>query len=299
MSTHTEVFLRTKEDIINKTGKLYNTITEYVASVLLLGSRKNDKKVEFDHSARYWLNLARTIRIFENEVKLRRIMSLSDNWYYEIDITYEGISLQLREYEDLELNIGESGDDNIVEYPLHLPIEKYVLFTSKLPDLTIEEFAAECNVEEVTVRQWIRRGKIKTAQKIGNEWRIPALSDVAAMIPSSDGDDLVTIYDWDGPLAGLPEEYSYLNNYKRVTIYKLKKDNGKAKKTVYYKFVYRPIDDHLPPMEYINHMEEIDVKEKEKRELFLISHPQIRYTEPDTTAISSLFDEENEDDSKN
>lgn len=40
--------------------------------------------------------------------------------------------------------------------------------------LTSKQFAELHDVSETTVRQWIRRGKIRSAVKIGNIWKIPA-----------------------------------------------------------------------------------------------------------------------------
>ena len=54
----------------------------------------------------------------------------------------------------------------------------YKLVDSPIRKLTVEEYAEKFGVEPVTVRQWIRRGKIRNAIKTGNEWRISELSDL-------------------------------------------------------------------------------------------------------------------------
>jgi len=43
--------------------------------------------------------------------------------------------------------------------------------------LTVEEFARIWDVTPATVRQWIRRGKLRTARKVGREWLIPELQE--------------------------------------------------------------------------------------------------------------------------
>jgi len=43
--------------------------------------------------------------------------------------------------------------------------------------LTVEQYAALHEVEPVTVRQWIRRGKLRHAKKNGRDWLIPDTED--------------------------------------------------------------------------------------------------------------------------
>lgn len=49
-----------------------------------------------------------------------------------------------------------------------------VLYSVPFPVLTCAQFASRCGVDQVTVRQWIRRGKLRTAFKVGRDWMIPA-----------------------------------------------------------------------------------------------------------------------------
>jgi excisionase family DNA binding protein len=50
---------------------------------------------------------------------------------------------------------------------------EHTLITVECDYLTVEEFAAMHDVQHVTVRQWIRRGKLRHAKKIGRDWLIP------------------------------------------------------------------------------------------------------------------------------
>lgn len=43
--------------------------------------------------------------------------------------------------------------------------------------LTIEQYASMLGIEPVTVRQWIRRGKLRHAKKNGRDWLIPNTED--------------------------------------------------------------------------------------------------------------------------
>lgn len=43
--------------------------------------------------------------------------------------------------------------------------------------LTVEQFADIQSVTPITVRQWIRRGKLRSAKKNGRDWLIPSFED--------------------------------------------------------------------------------------------------------------------------
>jgi excisionase family DNA binding protein len=123
--------------------------------------------------------------------------------------------------------------------------------------LTVEEYARLYNVKVGTVRQWIRRGKLRTAKKYGNEWRISELSEV------SSGRFRPAIYYID-EFFFVPDEYSFLGGYRSIGITKSKEDRGLFKvmltgEKMESKAVY------------------MTVKEREKFELFLISNPFIQY----------------------
>ena len=56
--------------------------------------------------------------------------------------------------------------------------ERFCLMNYPVETLTVEEFSSKNNIKPVTVRQWIRRGKLRNVTKIGGEWRIPAITDL-------------------------------------------------------------------------------------------------------------------------
>lgn len=81
--------------------------------------------------------------------------------------------------------------------------------------LTVDEYAKLYDVELVTVRQWIRRGKLREAEKVGKEWRISELTDVpgrARYEPAT--------YKWISQLTDIPEEFSFLSSYTNIDIRK-------------------------------------------------------------------------------
>lgn len=73
--------------------------------------------------------------------------------------------------------------------------------------LTVDDYANTYGVNTGTVRQWIRRGKIRNAIKLGNEWRIPELTDMPTRGYQTG------IYMWMEYLKNLHKEYEFLRNY--------------------------------------------------------------------------------------
>lgn len=91
-------------------------------------------------------------------------------WFcYEYYINNYGITLELVKYEDMVFD-----DDMITESTLSV---EYTLAEVKCEMLTVEDYAKTYGVSEITVRQWIRRGKLRTAKKVGRDWLIPSIAD--------------------------------------------------------------------------------------------------------------------------
>ena len=90
------------------------------------------------------------------------------HWFYEYCFEDTSIELNLCQATELEWRNGGLTTTSEVEFTL-LNVECEML--------TVEEFAELYGVTPVTVRQWIRRGKLRTARKEGNEWLIPELAD--------------------------------------------------------------------------------------------------------------------------
>lgn len=54
---------------------------------------------------------------------------------------------------------------------------EHTLITVECDYLSVEQFASMLGVEPVTVRQWIRRGKLRYAKKAGRDWLISCVED--------------------------------------------------------------------------------------------------------------------------
>jgi excisionase family DNA binding protein len=90
-------------------------------------------------------------------------------WFYEYQFLGNSMELNLCQADDIEVENDEiSGMTSTVEHTLIMVECDY---------LTVEQYAAMHEVEPVTVRQWIRRGKLRHAKKNGRDWLIPDTED--------------------------------------------------------------------------------------------------------------------------
>lgn len=179
-------------------------------------------------------------------------------WHFVITVDSSGISLKLVEElgyvngYNLEYVVDEIGDDYTL---IHIPCKL----------LTIEEYATLYEVKPVTVRQWIRRGKIRTAIKAGSEWRIPELTD----IPNKTRGYKNATYSWDEIYEKVPEGYEFIHQYNHVEI---KQMEDKVYYTLH--FYYEEEKQRVKEKRIV-----CDVQEKEKFELFLISSSGVNHVE--------------------
>lgn len=152
------------------------------------------------HSLAFYQALDHLLEEFQQKIGCTILPEpLPDWWSYSYRITADGIQLALNHYE-------WSCDGN--EFLCRCD-EKLNLLNVSANRLTVAEFAQLYGIEVVTVRQWIRRGKIRSAIKAGKEWRIPELAEV-----SQNRTYEACRYNWADKLVDLPEKYAFLNQFK-------------------------------------------------------------------------------------
>lgn len=97
-----------------------------------------------------------------------------ENMFYEIAFNRKSVFVQLYHIKacysySCSLHDGDPDDSDYLVVPY-----RTVLYAEPLPILTCADFAECCGVDQGTVRQWIRRGKLRTAFKSGRDWMIPS-----------------------------------------------------------------------------------------------------------------------------
>lgn len=213
---------------------------------------KRDAENDREHTAAYYLVL---IKLFDSLIEKTKNTKLFDKledwWAYSYSISSDGCKVELEYYVWVQYN--KEGD-----MISGLPDQSFEVVNVPCRLLTVEEYAKLYRVETGTVRQWIRRGKIRTAKKYGNEWRIPELTDVPQR------GYRMGHYVWSEELTDVPDCYEYL---KRPGIAALWQDRDDP--SLFHLRLSRKNNEYLDL--------ELSTKEREKLELFLIAHPMVRF----------------------
>lgn len=215
------------------------------------------------HSEKYNANLEEMIKKFMRKVYLTVLpQNLEPWWRYTYELSHKGFCLYLEHINTIWIDdeTGETDEETIDQvFPL-------VRVDAKM--LTVDEYAKLYDLEPVTIRQWIRRGKIREAEKAGKEWRISELTDV----PGRYNAFLETTYKWIADLKDLPDEFKFLNDYDSVRIVK-RELNIVPDGNDYQLFLSSRASrkDATVSMG-------ITEKQREALEFYLISNPDVLYT---------------------
>ena len=211
--------------------------------------------LDTNHSSAFYARFKELLLRFRKEVEDAILFEeLEELWAYDIDIDATGIALILMHSNYVEYD----EEDMITEYQIDQSFE-LIKVNAKL--LTVEQYAEMYGVTTGGVRQWIRRGKLRSAIKNGGEWRIPELAEV-----SGRGYQYVT-YRWEDELSDIPEEYTFLNECAIASIMQ-----DRENKDLFHIRCWK-VENEKTINEYNMDM---DSKEKEKFELMLISNPLVK-----------------------
>lgn len=210
-----------------------------------------------DHSVAYCETMENILNDFIAKVEVNPIMTITDPWWgYSIEMENNKMELFLCRIDRISFTIAE---DNKITCKWINKRGNYSVCKSSCKKLTVEEYADKYGVKPVTVRQWIRRGKLRSAEKIGSEWKIPELSDIPkrGYLPGH-------YYLNENCTEELPKEYQYLAKAFIMMI-----SQSIADRNIYEVHCFSKKGNY----EKI----QINEKEREKLELFLISTSYFNY----------------------
>lgn len=203
----------------------YDKLPEFVENLyittkldLLEDVRKRSEKLlrsisnSTQHTISYYNQYKAQLDMFYEQIKKTVLPNrLEPYWRYTYEFTPSGSILLLEHVKELEATVdADPADEMITSETVD---QTFFLFAIEGDFLTVDEYAKKYDVEAVTVRQWIRRGKLKTAQKVGKEWIIPALTDIPSR--GYEGGQ----YRIRGTCDDAPDEFSYLKDFKLITIW--------------------------------------------------------------------------------
>lgn len=184
---------------------------------------------------------------FRKAVEERRIFPLDNGgWRYSIVVRGSGIYLYLEYVIPKKLGIREKEKID----------EQYEMISCKAELLKVEEYAELYDITHVAAVTRIRRGKIRSAVKVGKEWRIPSLAEPVERGYKS------AVYSWHNRLSGLPNRYKIIEDYQQIEFFQ-----DEEKFSVYH---VRMTGTGIEPLEFV-----CDREKRSRIEQVLISHPDV------------------------
>lgn len=107
---------------------------------------------------------------FLDTIEKCRLPVLTQLWdFYEYHFLVSSITLELCDASDIEIE-----NDQISTMKVTV---EHLLLNIECDFLPIEKFAEMHHINSSTVDQWIRRGKLRYAKKVGQDWLIPNTED--------------------------------------------------------------------------------------------------------------------------
>lgn len=180
---------------------------------------------------------------------------LSGWWAYSFSLSAQGAVLYLNHFEGCDIE-GEEGREYVSMWNQDA---EFPLVTVHAVLLSAEEFAVLHHVAAPTIRVWIRRGKIRSAVKVGNTWKIPELASPICRSYES------ASYKWEIPLEDVPGFFERFKEPGSITITQ-DRQNKQMFEVMHYE------ENELRIGEF-----KVSSKDAEKLEAFLIAHPNVSY----------------------
>lgn len=193
---------------------------------------------------------------FKSKVSATTLPENLDGWWaYSFSLGAQRATLYLNHYDGCDIE-GEEGNEYISMWNHD---EEFPLVSVRAALLSTEEFAALHHVAGPTIRVWIRRGKIRSAVKVGNTWKIPELAS-----PICHSYESVS-YQWKIPLEDVPAIYATFKGPGKITI-----SQDRQNKQLFEVMHYDEDEQRIGEFK-------VNSKDAEKLEAFLIAHPNVSY----------------------
>lgn len=144
---------------IRTKGELLEAIDEYIDRL------EQHDDVEIVRKGRS-KPLAGVMKDFRKKVAGTPLADLDQDFCaYEVEITDTEVTLSVNEFKDIVFD----KDGEMLETSSEVTPE---IIVASAPYIPIDQFAEMQGVKTATVRQWIRRGKIRNVKKLGSEWMV-------------------------------------------------------------------------------------------------------------------------------
>ena len=216
------------------------------------------------HSARYYVQMEELIKSFREKLKKTVLPGfLQDWWRYSFEISHKGVHLFIEHIKSIwqDEETGDADEETVDQV--------FLLVACDARMLTVDDYAELYSVEPVTVRQWIRRGKLREAEKRGNEWRISELTDAPRRIrrePST--------YKWVDQIQGIPDEFRFISDHTSIEIQHNKAKGKTGDSETFCTAILASRDKKGGGKVEIS----LTAETAERLEMYLISSPDVLYT---------------------
>ena len=255
-----DAFNTSNPDVLRTKEQLLKSIECQIEEFKEQAEKSTDNQV-------YYSCVARLLSQLEEKVKEATFPnSLEDWWYYTYSLYTDGIKLHLSRVEWSTDASTIRGNTELCFPLIEVP--------AKL--LTSAEYAAAYGVQPVTVRQWIRRGKLRSAVKFGTEWGISELETPAKERGYTDA-----WYYWDSTLTDVPKRFDIPTDCSAAYFHQ-HKNNGKKYDIFFTTQEKMPKGNRFFPLDrdsyWIKDAKRITVttEEREELELYMISNPLVK-----------------------
>lgn len=206
-------------------------------------------------------------------------------WCYYVDININCFDVGIGVLNTLELSDDKEDSkvykktfveniDNKKNYILNF-FEEYSFLKHIVPKLSVDEFAKKNNLSPISIRQYIRDGLIKGAEKQGRDWAIPLLASINRK------KDENAIYEIVGELNNIPIKYKYLETQDVTSIILRWPDETSKKCEV---ILMSGWEKHAK-----EECVEMTKKEMKEFEQFLISNSSFEYHEPKNNSLGRIW----------
>lgn len=237
-----ETYITSKEQLVESLGRYVKKAKSKKGLPVFNECSSTFKKVYLELLTEFY-NEVRKTPLFEK---------LEPYWFYSFRIDENGAILFLCHVPRYGLGVDLEG-----EYIDSISYDAcFELVTKKARVLSVEEYAENYGVSVGTVRQWIRRAKIRGAVKTASGWRISELCEVRERKYTTGG------YYCDYG-AIISKEYPFLEKCDSIII----EQNSECAELFDISLWGKNDEDYIDF--------QMNRQEREKFELFLITHPDV------------------------
>lgn len=178
----------------------FQTKEDVIADIQIeIHDLENDIKEVAGAKSRYLSTKREMLIRFISKIQKTILFNALEPWWaYQYVVCSRGIFLQL-------IHAGSKVLVRSEDEVFYIPDTTFNVVELPAKTMSIEEYANYSGKTQASIRQALRRGKFRSAYKVGQEWRISELCE-----PDLSRGYSEVRYQWKTELTDIPDEFSYL-----------------------------------------------------------------------------------------